>query len=502
MKTITNTIPPAFALFALAWFAVSSTTSASPSQTNTKLGTQAFQANTTGVNDTALGYQALKSNTMGSGNTATGSQALLANTIGNNNTATGFDALVSNIYGQSNTANGYQALYSNLGSSTDSTLGVFNTATGSQALFSNTIGFEGTAVGYQALYNNVGSTTPDPTTGYLPGTQNTAVGSQALYSNTYGFRNIAVGTDALFSNVNGFINTAVGDDALYSNVDGIRNVAFGNATLYHSTHGSYNTAIGHSALIQNISGNGNTALGRLALYSNTTIGGTSGHDNTAAGNVALFSNTTGSFNIALGSAAGDNLDVGGGNIDIGNEGVAGESNTIRIGTTVGGGLPVQTATFIAGITGTAVVGNAVVVDGNGQLGTVASAGRFKKDIKPMDKTSEAILALKPVTFQYKSDGKGTPQFGLIAEDVAKVNQDLVVRDRNGEIYSVRYEAVNAMLLNEFLKEHRKVEELEATVAQQHKDFEAAVAELKGQIQKVSAQLEVSRPAPQVVENKE
>ena len=125
----------------------------------------------------------------------------------------------------------------------------------------------------------------------------------------------------------------------------------------------------------------------------------------------------------------------------------------------------------------------------------------------MDKTSEAILSLKPVSFLYKNDSQATPQFGLIAEDVAKVNPDLVVRDRNGDIYSVRYEAVNAMLLNEFLKEHwafieeqRKVEKLEVTVAQQHKDFAAAVAELKGQIQKVSAQLEVSKTAPQTVLN--
>src|SRR5439155_18443535 len=137
----------------------------------------------------------------------------------------------------------------------------------------------------------------------------------------------------------------------------------------------------------------------------------------------------------------------------------------------------------------------VLIDSAGQLGTVSSSRRFKKEIKPMDQTSEAILGLKPVTFRYKSDSEGTPQFGLIAEEVAEVNADLVVRDENGEIYTVRYEAVNAMLLNEFLKEHRKVEKLEATVVQQQKEFEAAVAELKGQIQKVSAQLELSKSAP-------
>ena len=136
----------------------------------------------------------------------------------------------------------------------------------------------------------------------------------------------------------------------------------------------------------------------------------------------------------------------------------------------------------------------------------------------MDQTSEAILALKPVTFHYKSDSSNTPQFGLIAEEVAKVNPDLVVRDENGEVYTVRYDAVNAMLLNEFLKEHRKVEEqqskiqkqqgtiseLKATVAQQQKGMEVLAAQLKeqaAQIQKVSAELETSKPAAQVVNNR-
>ena len=226
---------------------------------------------------------------------------------------------------------------------------------------------------------------------------------------------------------------------------------------------------------------------------------------------ALFDNQSGNYNIALGFAAGDRT-TGSNNIVIGDIGVAGESNTIRIG---GGAFTgPQTAAFIAGISGTAVVGDAVVVDGYGQLGTVASSARFKKNIKPMDKTSEAILALKPVSFQYRSDSKGTPQFGLIAEEVAKVNPDLVVRNRNGEIYSVRYEAVNAMLLNEFLKEHRTVQDLkstvakqEATIAQQQTSFQSKLAEQEKQIealsaglQKVSAQLELSKSAPQTVLN--
>jgi trimeric autotransporter adhesin len=193
----------------------------------------------------------------------------------------------------------------------------------------------------------------------------------------------------------------------------------------------------------------------------------------------------------LGTNAGVNLTTGEFNIDIGNEGVADEGNTIRIGT-----VGTHAATFIAGISGTAVVGDPVVVDADGQLGTAASSARFKKEIRPMDNASETILALKPVRFQYKSDSKGTPQFGLIAEEVAKVNPDLVVRDRDGEIYSVRYEAVNAMLLNEFLKEHR-------TVQEQQKEMDALRTELKEQrvlIQAVNDKVELNRSEPQTVLN--
>jgi len=163
----------------------------------------------------------------------------------------------------------------------------------------------------------------------------------------------------------------------------------------------------------------------------------------------------------------------------------------------------QTATFIAGISEVTVAGGVgVISDSNGQLGTVVSSARFKEEIKPMESASETILALNPVTFHYRHelDPKGIPQFGLIAEDVEKVNPDLVARDDQGKPYTVRYEAVNAMLLNEFLKEHRKVENLEAMVAKQHRDFEAVVADLKGEIQKVSAQLELSKSAPQTVLN--
>jgi hypothetical protein len=248
------------------------------------------------------------------------------------------------------------------------------------------------------------------------------------------------------------------------------------------------------------------ANGVGALKANTT-----GGNNTANGFQALYSNTTGGSNIALGVHAGQSLTTGNNNIDIGNVGVAGESDKIRIGT-----VGTQNATFVAGVHGVAVTGSAVVVSSSGQLGVAPSSKRFKDEIKPMDRASEAILALKPVTFRYKQelDPKGIPQFGLVAEEVEKVNPDLVARDDQGKVYTVRYEAVNAMLLNEFLKEHRKVEDQdrrlqqqEATIAQQQKEFASKIALQQKQIealtaglQKVSTQVEMSHPAPQTVLN--
>jgi hypothetical protein len=292
-------------------------------------------------------------------------------------------------------------------------------------------------------------------------------------------------------------NTAEGDFALFSDDTeaGTDNTAIGFSALYSNIFGSENTATGSSALYSNISGIDNTASGIQALQNNTT-----GSRNTADGVHALFNNTTGSFNIGLGFNAGVNLTTGDRNIDIGAFGVAGEAGTIRIGV-----QGTQTRAFVAGISGSPITGTSVVVNINGRLGTVASSQRFKDDIKPMDKASEAILALKPVTFHYKKevDPDGIPQFGLVAEQVEKVNPDLVARDEEGKIYTVRYEAVNAMLLNEFLKEHRKVEEQEARLAKQ----EAALAQQQKQIealtaglQKVSAKIELNKTAPQTVLN--
>src|ERR1019366_3658925 len=267
----------------------------------------------------------------------------------------------------------------------------------------------------------------------------------------YSGGNTAERTNALFSLTSGTYNTAIGYEALYGNTTGKFNAANGAYALTANTTGTNNTANGVSALQDNTIGSDNTADGEGALGMNI-----SGGNNTANGAGALQNNSTGSNNIALGVNAGQNLTTGSNNVDVGNTGVAGESNTIRIGTE-----NTQKKAFVAGISGVTVAsGVAVIVGSNGQLGTVVSSERFKEAIEPMDKASEAILALKPMTFHYKHelDPEGIPQSGLVAEQVEKVNPDLVARDTNGKVYTVRYEAVNAMLLNEFLKQHRTVQE--------------------------------------------
>lgn len=273
------------------------------------------------------------------------------------------------------------------------------------------------------------------------------------------------------------------------------NTAEGTNALFSRTTGVWNTASGFEALKANSNGNGNTGFGFEALLRNL-----SGDNNTAVGPQALMNSNGGNRNVGVGWQAGINITSGSDNIDIGSGGAAGDTRTIRIGKE-----NIQLDAFMAGIHGNILPDNGtlqpVFVNNNGKLGTVLSpsSARFKQEIKPMGNVSEAILALKPVTFRYKKeiDQQGLAQFGLVAEEVAKINPDLVRRDDKGQIYSVRYEAVNAMLLNEFLKEHQ-------TVQQQQKEIDTLKTELKqqaAQIQKVSAQLETSRSVPQVVANK-
>src|SRR5438270_186353 len=465
MKTVSILICSPLMGFALAWYALSASAPQSLAADgggpgdNTSEGTGALAHITNGIENTAIGFNALNGDQSGNFNTAVVSQALANNFTpaggagGGNNTAVGLDALVTNMGGSD------------------------NTATGSGALSGNQIGNDNTATGHGALGHNAN------------GSDNTAVGSFALELNQAGSNNTATGEAALLNNT-ASNNTATGFQALFTN-----------------RTGTQNTAIGVGALLNNIASN-NTATGFQALSSNKS----NGQSNTANGAFALRNNTTGSNNIALGFQAGANLTTGGKNIDIGNVGSAGEANIIRIGTEVSSPL-ISSATFIAHIYGQTVDGASglpVFIDNSGHLGTMQSSARFKDDVKPMDSASEALLKLKPVTFRYKQevDSSGVPQFGLIAEQVEKVAPDLVIHDKQGKPYTVRYEAVNAMLLNAFLKEHEKVsqemrkeESLERAVAQQQQAIERLTSQVQQQatqMQKVTGAVTAIGPAPLLV----
>src|SRR5580704_2716161 len=313
------------------------------------------------------------------------------------------------------------------------------------------------------------------------GTNNTAIGSQSLFSLTTGVQNTAVGAQALKSNT-AVQNTADGFQALALNTTGFGNTATGWRALVANTTGLHNTADGFSALLRNTMGSHNTASGDDALSANTT-----GSFNTVDGAHSLLVNSTGSGNTVLGFGAGNSVTTA--------------NNVICIGANVAG-ANVTNSCFIGNIFGAdATGGDPVFITSNGKLGTInpPSSARFKEEIKPMSKASEAILALKPVTFRYKKefDPNGVPQFGLVAEEVERVSPDLVKRDRDGKLQTVRYDAINAMLLNEFLKEHRKVEELQANAAEQQKEIKALATIVKEQaarLEKVTAQLETSRIA--------
>jgi hypothetical protein len=394
---------------------------------NTAEGQNALLSLTTGVYNSAVGLFSLESNASGNFNTATGAGALFATTA-DENTATGAGALFSNTTGEANAAHGVFALFNN-------TSGSNNTAIGPEALFTNKTGRSNTATGAQALFFNDGD--PDNEEASF----NSAFGNAALFANTTGEENSAFGSRALVANDTGNFNTAVGDEALLNNAGG------GN-----------NTGVGISALANNTSGFGNTAIGSQALINCNT-----GSGNTGVGAQSGFNVTTASNVICIGDIGGDNID-----------------NTCYIANIYSNVQPVN-----------GIDPDYVTIASNGKLGRSnlnGSSRRFKHDIQPMDKASEVIFALKPVSFRYNKEYDSTerPSFGLIAEDVAEVAPDLVGRNKKREPESVRYEQINAMLLNEFLKQHRKVQQLEVTVAQQREVFNATIAELRQQIQKVAA----------------
>jgi hypothetical protein len=395
--------------------------------------------------------------------TAEGTKALQNLTTGVANTGIGWYSLFSATSASFNTGVGAATLALNTGDN--------NTATGTAALFLNTTGFSNTAVGSTALLHNIS------------GGSNTGIGAGALATNSAGNSNTATGESALFSNTTGGGNTADGSGALLSNVAGNFNTAIGLTALGSNTSGEGNTATGESALFSNIDGGHNTANGFEALVTLTT-----GEGNTAIGALALQNSTTGSNNTALGASAGNSVTTA--------------NNVIAIGT---GGANVSFGCYIGNVWKQAGGSQAVYVNSDGKLGAQVSSHRFKDEIKPMEEASEVIYSLKPVSFRYKPEIEPARPlgFGLIAEEVEKINSDLVARDKEGKPYSVRYDAVNAMLLNEFLKEHRKNEEQAATIARliatdtrQQRQIEA----LTSVLQKVSDQLELSKIAPQVATN--
>ena len=404
-----------------------------------------------------------------------GARAICNEGCGSNfNTFEGENALINDTTGAANTAFGWFALFTNLD-------GSFNTGLGAGALDFNN-GSDNTAVGVAALLLN------------STGLDNTAVGAAAMEFNDTANNGVAVGSFALNSNVSGDDNTAIGFEALEFNVSGVTNAALGTFAA-QNTNAAFNTAIGGFALQANTAGTENTAVGAGAMES-----ADGGSNNTAVGFLAGVS-ITGSGNTFIGSNAGTIPPA-----------IGEYNNTILLGHL--GDDDANTPdgrTYIANIIGVTPGSGGtqnVIIDEDGQLGSVVSARRFKKDIEPMDQISEAVLALKPVTFHYKSGdtkkAKETPQYGLIAEDVEQINRDLVIYDKAGQLLSVRYDAVNVMLLNEFLKEHKKVEEQQASISQLKNEMQTMVAQLKeqaAQIQKVSAQLQVAKPAAKVVVNK-
>jgi hypothetical protein len=382
---------------------------------------------TSGGGNTAIGSGALTDNTSGGGNTANGDLALGFNTIGLGNTANGFWALVNNTNGSQNTADGNTAL-------ADNTRGSYNTADGVNALLENTSGSNNIALGFDAGYN------------ITTGSFNIDIGNQGLATDT---NIIRIGSSQSQAYIAGVI---VGDGSGLINITASKLTGIGNNNFFAGSagnaanSGSDNTAMGAQALTNNTSGTGNTAFGFGALQ-----------------------NATGNFNFGYGYLAGSGLTTGVNNVDIAAAGQSSDTAIIRIGTP-----GIQTATYFAGISGaTAASGVAVYVNSSGQLGTLTSSRRYKQDIQGMDQASDVLYALQPVTFKYKPgiDPQGIPQFGLVAEDVEKVAPDLVARDDQGKIYTVRYQAVDAMLLNEFLKEHRTVEEQTRTVQEQSAEIQ-------------------------------
>jgi kumamolisin len=425
---------------------------------NTGVGTQALFSNVNGNQNVGIGYRTLYANTSGTFNTANGYNALQGNTTGNANTASGYKALLDTTAGSQNTGDGFRTLFSNLTGQDNvalgfnahqaNTTGTQNAAIGSQALYTNSTGQDNAAFGYEALYENVGGSMG-------PGSYNGAFGDQALYANTTGTSVDALGAQAMTSNTVGISNVALGFEALTMNVgdasnDGSCNVAAGLQAMEAAPQGAANTAAGAGA-----------QLDAAAYYSDgigyhATLGLVSGYNEVVVGTGAYAGAAQGDYDVILGASAGSAVTNGYALVEIGNPGSASPPpDEINIGT-----AGVQTQAFVAGIAGeTASGGTAVFISpSSGLLGTTVSSERFKTDIHDMGSESSVLFQLRPVTFRYRPelDPRGYAQFGLVAEEVEKAAPSLVVRDADGQPYSVRYDTVNAMLLNEFLKQHGRL----------------------------------------------
>ncbi|HWN07112.1 MAG TPA: tail fiber domain-containing protein [Steroidobacteraceae bacterium] len=493
--------PAILTCMSVAGLAVNSTANAECTDTNTCLGVGALQSNTTGIHNSAFGHEALADNTDGDNNTATGSAALRSNSAGRENTASGSFALFLNTTGSFNSAFGVQALNSNTSGHSNTAFGVAalgshvsgqqNVAVGRLALFFNESGVGSTAVGAQAAVNSTGD-------------RNTALGSSALAGVTTGQLNTATGSEAM-RRFNGNENTANGYEALSGLGGGNQNTAIGAYALHgfifnqsedeHRNSGSFNTATGAHALERVDTGSSNTATGVNALARNTD-----GFYNTANGTGALKNGTTGYRNVALGYQAGFLITTGSDNIVIGagNRGNATENGVIRIGVAAN-----QKKAYMAGIRGVKTglaAATAVFIDANGQLGTIKSSREAKENIRPIGAVSERLLALRPVTFQYKEsddDGGKPVQFGLVAEEVADTFPELVVYDGNGKPETVSYHLLSTLLLNEFQEERRITQAQALRIEQQS----AELAHLKRQFAEMADTIERLKDARMVAVTK-
>ncbi len=363
---------------------------------------------------------------------------------GRYNLFSGYQAGYSNTTGLANTFYGLQAGYSNTNAS-------YNTFYGADTAFSNTTGSQNSFYGALAGVNNTTAS------------NNTFVGFEAGQANTTGTPNVFVGWKAGLNNTTASENVFVGTASGSSNIS-CCNAFVGDEAGLNNTTGTYNAFFGRDAGLDNIDGSYDTFLGHWA-----GVGNTHGIVNTFVGNLAGYSNTTGSYDLFLGAYAGYNNTTGNYNIYVSNQGIGAESNTIRIGDTN------QNAAFIAGIYGVNNGGAPVYINSNGQLGTSSSSRRFKENILDMGDSSSKLFQLRPVTFFYKpqyDDGSHLQQYGLIAEEVAKVYPEMVASDKDGQPYTVRYQLLAPMLLNELQKEHTVVEAQQDVIKAQQQQIQS------------------------------